>query len=671
MDARTLFLLGARHHQTGNLDKAMALYRQALDADPMMGDAALYLGLALQQNGLPDEALGWFERAVSLLPRDVDALNGLGAVCFEMGEIDRAREAHQAALDINPLSAEGMAGLANVHLSTGAIDLAIKLYHKGLAVAPDSPDLLTNLGVALKTAGRPREAVETLEKALTLNPESTDILYNLGNAWQERGDMAQARACFDKAGRIDPESVSARWGGCFAQLDMLYDTGQQIEAAREHYAASLDRLDRFLTLDSQDQIIQAARAVGGNQPFYLTYQGQNDRELQERYGNLVGRIMRAAYPQFAFPQFDPPSQERIRVGIASGFFHEHSVWKIPTRGWVHHLDRERFEVFGYYTGTKEDHCTADARQRFDRFFKEAIQFESLCQRILDDRLDVLIYPDIGMDPLCAKLGGLRLAPVQCVSLGHPMTTGLPDMDHFLSSDLMEPGNGDDAYTENLVRLPNLGVHYTPLRTGPPLHDRAHFGLPEDALLYLCPQSLFKYLPQYDRMYPEIALQVAGCRFVFIESGRADRLNERFKARLGRCFTDHGLAMDQHVTFLPYQAPEEYHALNCVCDVFLDSIEWSGFNTAMEAANAGLPAVILPKGHMRGHHSYAVQTCLGCRETIGRDLDHAIGLAVRMGTHDAFRQQMRIKTEAGRDTLFRDMEAIRGLETFLESVVRQG
>ena len=66
-----------------------------------------------------------------------------------------------------------------------------------------------------------------------------------------------------------------------------------------------------------------------------------------------------------------------------------------------------------------------------------------------------------MDPLAGRLAAQRLAPVQCVAWGHPETTGMPTLDYFLSSDLMEPPDGEAHYTEHLVRLPNLGLCYVP------------------------------------------------------------------------------------------------------------------------------------------------------------------------------------------------------------------
>jgi len=49
---------------------------------------------------------------------------------------------------------------------------------------------------------------------------------------------------------------------------------------------------------------------------------------------------------------------------------------------------------------------------------------------------VLLYSEIGMDGVAAQL--LRLAPVQCNNWGHPVTSGFPSLDYFLSSALMEP-----------------------------------------------------------------------------------------------------------------------------------------------------------------------------------------------------------------------------------------
>ncbi len=60
-----------------------------------------------------------------------------------------------------------------------------------------------------------------------------------------------------------------------------------------------------------------------------------------------------------------------------------------------------------------------------------------------------------MNPEVAELAALRLAGTQCSYIGHPQTSGFPTIDYFLSGDLIEPPDGQDHYSEKLVKLPNI------------------------------------------------------------------------------------------------------------------------------------------------------------------------------------------------------------------------
>ena len=151
-----------------------------------------------------------------------------------------------------------------------------------------------------------------------------------------------------------------------------------------------------------------------------------------------------------------------------------------------------------------------------------------------------------------KLAALRLAPIQCTSWGHPDTSGLPTMDYYLSSDLMEPPGADSHYTEKLIRLPNLSVYYEPLKIKAADVRRETFSLRKDAVLYFCLQSLFKYLPQYDEVFPRIAEKVGDCQFVFIRNADSIHVDRQFKHRVEQAFGRYGLNYRDYVTFLPRQ-----------------------------------------------------------------------------------------------------------------------
>ena len=137
-------------------------------------------------------------------------------------------------------------------------------------------------------------------------------------------------------------------------------------------------------------------------------------------------------------------------------------WKVPIKGWLERLDRDRFRLFGYHTSEKQDAATRAAQALCERFVQGPLPIERWRAEIAADRPHVLIYPEVGMDRASAALAAERLAPVQCNAWGHPDTSGFPTLDHYLSSDLMEPTDGQAHYTERLVRLPNLSIHYEPI-----------------------------------------------------------------------------------------------------------------------------------------------------------------------------------------------------------------
>jgi predicted O-linked N-acetylglucosamine transferase (SPINDLY family) len=408
--------------------------------------------------------------------------------------------------------------------------------------------------------------------------------------------------------------------------------------------------------------------VGADQPFYLAYQGFNDRDLQSRYGSLICRIMSHAYPSAALR--DPaPAGERVRVGIVSGFFRRHANWNVPIKGWLGQLDRRRFQVFGYWTGVLEDTETIAAADLCDRFRRAPMSMDAWRQTILADAPDVLIYPEVGMDAVTLQLAAQRLAPVQCTSWGHPDSSGLPTMDYFLSSDLMEPGEGDDHYTEKLVRLPNLSIYYEPVEVQEVPLARPDLGLRPTATVFWCGQSLFKYLPQYDEAFTRIARQAGDCQFAFIQHPHG-AVTDFFRKRLELAFASQGLNPAEHCIFWSRLDQKMFSAAVGQCDIILDSIGWSGCNTTLESLPHGLPVVTLPGKLMRGRHTMAILKMMGVTETIAATVDDYVATAVRLGKDLPWRKAIAAKMAANRDRVYRDRSCIEALQDFLEDVGRQ-
>jgi predicted O-linked N-acetylglucosamine transferase (SPINDLY family) len=288
---------------------------------------------------------------------------------------------------------------------------------------------------------------------------------------------------------------------------------------------------------------------------------------------------------------------------------------------------------------------------------------ALQKLIAAQQLDVLFYPDIGMHPLSYFLAFARLAPVQCVAGGHPVTTGIPTLDYYLSSRDLEPADAQDHYSERLVPLENLFNYFEqPHLSGPP-RVRGDFELPEEAHLYLCVQHLFKIHPDFDELAAAILCADPRGRLVLVQ-GHRDHwsllLRERLRRLLGEDMA--------RVQFLPWQPYEQYLHLLTLADVLLDTPHFNGGVTTLQALGLGLPMVTLPGAFLRGRQTYGCYRRMGVLDCVAADAQEYVRIAVRLATEPAWREQVRAQIRATNQVLFENVEVVRELEQFFRQAV---
>ena len=653
------------HHRAGRLSEAERLYRLVCAADAGNARAFHLLGVVAHQLGR-DDAADLVGRAAALEPGVAEVHNDRGVILAARRRFDEAVVAFAQAVARKPDYVEAHINLAMALRQLGRTDEALGYFERAVALRPNVAGLRNNLANALRELDRIDEALAHYDRAVALDPSFPIAHYNRGVALRRRGDIAQARAAFERAVALKPDFLDADFAACMAELPVLYRDADEIADRRAAYGVHLARLAVAVARAGTPAAL--AEVVGSHQPFYLAYQGLNDRTLQATYGELVCSVMAARYPAPPLPP-SAAADEPIRLGIVSGFFRRHSNWKIPIRGWLRGLDRRRFRVFGYHTGAERDAETAAAAALCERFVEGPLSLDAWRGAILADAPDILLYPEIGMDTVTAQLAAQRLARVQCASWGHPVTSGFPTIDYFLSSDLMEPPGAEAHYTEKLVRLPNLSIHYDPPDVGPCVLDRATLGLRASAAVYWCCQSLPKYLPQYDDVFARIARAVDDCQFVFIGFVGGGSVTATFRDRLDRVFADAGLAATDHCVILPRLEPDQFAAAIGQCDVVLDSIGWSGCNSTLESLAHDRPIVTLAGDVMRGRHTAAILEMIGMDETVARTVDEYVAMAVALGRDAAARAAVGARIAAGKHRVYRDQYCIAALETFLVGAAR--
>ena len=683
----------------GKLKQAVASFLNALSIDPDYVDALVNLGSAFRMQGKRGKAVECYERALSLAPGSTAASAGLrgaledqerlgraardgeappvpdaaspgthldaGNAYKDEGRLEEAAASYRRALSIDPEFSAAHVNLGNVLHAQGKAVEAVSCYRKALAVDPDLVEAHFNLANLLRDQNKLVEAAAHYDKAIALRPDLPDAHYGLGHVFRHQGRLHESLDCYRKALALDPGYAEARWALALSQIPKIFESGVEPSQCRNAFSAHLGELEGWF---DGARVAEGFRAVGSQQPFTLAYEEEDNRELLERYGRLCARLMGAWFERqgFVLPERSK-SEGKIRVGFVSQYFWNHSVWNAIVKGWFRMLNRERFAIHAFHLGDRRDEETALAESCSAHFEQGGRDLQHWVQAIIDQRLDVLIYPEIGMDPMTLRLASLRLAPVQAATWGHPETTGLPTIDYYLSAEDLEPDDAQEHYSERLVELPHLGCSYEPLKTEPIAPDLAKMGINPGLPLLLCPGMPFKYAPRFDWVPAEIAYRLGSCQLVFFAPEIAS-LADILRQRLESAFARRGLDFSEFGVFVPWQTGPVFDGLLSRADVYLDTIGFSGFNTAMQAVQCGVPIVTREGRFMRGRLASGILKRMGLQELVAGSEEEYVRLAVRLIQDRGHRERVRGLIESKRPILFEDAAPIRGLEAFLSRVV---
>jgi protein O-GlcNAc transferase len=662
--AECLHYLGVIKYQQGRHQEAVDLIKKALNLNKNDPEAHSNLGLALHGNGRHQLALDSYARALALNPRHPDALNNRGNVQRDLNRLAEALADYDSALALRPRFALAMAARADVLNRLGRPQEALDAIERALALQP-TPELHNTRGTVLQTLHRREEALLCFEQALQLDPTHLNAWNHKAGALYLMGRRDAALAALEQAARLAPQAADIRLKQAVVKLPIIRPAGDDLAAVRDDFARDLAAFDALL---AQQAVPNPLAVVGGCHPFYLSYHEQNNRALLSQYGAMCARLMAqwAVQRGLAAPAARKAGASPVRVGVVSAHIVEHPVWRAIVRGWFSELDSERFALHLFYLGSKEDGETAYARSRAAVMHQGVRSELEWARLIAGANVDVLIYPELGMDAMAPRLAALRLAPRQLATWGHPETTGLPTIDAYLSAAGLEDAQAQDHYSEQLIRLPNLGCYYEPAQVAPAAVDLAALGVRGGVPLFICPGSPFKYAPEYDHVLVEIARRCGPCQLLFFSNVQAGHLTQLLQTRLAQAFAQAGLAAQQYLVSIPWQPPARFYAILRQADVFLDTIGFSGFNTAMQAVDCALPIVTVEGHFMRGRFGSAILRRMGLDHLVQADSAGYVALACQLATDAALRASVRTAIASQRDVLYRDTAPIRALENYLAS-----
>ena len=600
---------GIGHQQRGEHREAEGIYRSLLDAAPDQRDATHFLGLALYQQGRTAEAFEHLARSIALNPRSADYHSNLVSVLLDGTDLEGARCHAENALTLD-------AAMVSAR---------------------------STLGAALLRLGEPAAALAHFETVIAADDRVADAHNNLGAALQGLGRLDDAVACYRRALSLDPDH-SAGWNNLGDALHALERIDEAGEACRRAYELAPGEVNLVT--------------------FLIAYQGENDRDLMSR----IARLFRPHLPAYPAPCSPLPrrADARRRIGFISSFWVAHSV-SVIYRRLVDRLGALDFDVILFAAGAHEGSDRQFAGEAGLDVVRLPANLDAAPRVVAERGLDALIYADIGMDPFTYFLAFTRLAPVQCVLAGHPVTTGIPTIDYYLSHADLHTDDGQERYSETLVDLPALPIYFRRPELPESPAGRAALGLGGEGALYVCPMMLFKFHPVFDAMLAAILRRDPSGQLVLFQDRKAPHLHEFLAERFAATIPD----VAERIVFRPFAPGDEFFAILMAADVLLDSHPFGSGTTAYMAFATGTPLVTLPGAEERGRVVYSCYRKMSLTDCIARDAGDYAGIAVRLGTDGAERARVSAAIRARNDVLYDDLAGADAIAEFLSTLPRAG
>ena len=656
LDATFRVQLGNLLAARGESRYAIDCYRRGLIMVPDMPVAANNLANLLAAGDDPLAALGQYRRAVIARGPHGDAEANLARLLTRLARHEEAARHARRAISLDPGNAGHHDAFAMLAWAMGEPEGAAAGFRKAVMLDPGLAAAWSNLGGAIKPSGQSELALAALGRAVTADPGLIEAHRNIGVQLADLADMDGARAAYARALALEPSDT-----GLAFKAAMTFNTIPWNDAEIDAIRGGIER--DLAALRDAGGTLRDPMAEVGLPNFHLAYHGRDDPDIQ----TMIARTYLDLCPGLAWeaPHCRAPAQRgpgrRIRIGFFSVFLHEHSIRYIA-EGVIRTLDRGAFEVVVIGTQPTSEISVFPPGSRPKRHIRVPNSLEPARRIIAEAALDILVYCDIGMEPLSYYLGFARLAPVQCVLQGHPVTTGIPNIDYFISSAWQEPADFRDHYTEACVRLSDIAFYYLQEPSAEP-GRRADFALPEDKHLYFCPQTLFKFHPHFDAMLRGI-LERDSDGMVLLLRDRSQHRTDQLAGRLNAALGD----LAGRVVWLERMSRERFYTLLTLSDVILDTPYFSGGNTTIQSLALGLPTITFASPHVRGRISIGWMRILETMDLIAATGDDYADIAVAAACDKSFRKRMDARLRANAPNLFRREAVVREHERFFRAAL---
>jgi predicted O-linked N-acetylglucosamine transferase (SPINDLY family) len=659
-------------HQAGDIDVAIASYRDLLVEQPGYAPAQHLLGTLLRDRGQRAEAEQAFAAALDAAPLYIEARVALARIYCDDGRTGPAVDLCQDGLATQPNEAALWRGLGLARLAQRRGRLARQAFKQAIALDPTDAETHYNNGVALQLMHQRDAALRSYQRALALKPDFLAADFNVGVIFREKGHWEAAVKAFEEVLGRDPRHVPsykalAETLLAARRLEEWFNVFDRFEAACPdalplavlalqvcQYRADFAKVEHYLERLQRDEFKSTSETELADcleeLLFLLLY---FDFEPESQFG--LYKAYDAVAPRVYGRPLQLPTQRRpgpIRIGYLSGDLRNHVMGKMMWSAIERH-DRERFQLFFYALSSASDKWTARYRRLSAHFEVIAdLTEQEAAQRIAADEIDVLV--DLATNTHGAKPGILALRParVQITHVASAGVVGLSTIDFKLTDACADLPETQRTQLETLLPMDGCVYpyrHIAPKQSHPFQRDR--LGLARDTVviggfvnpLKLSRRCLNLWREIFDRI-PNAVLAVSP-------------LSPEMRAVVGTLLSAASIPHHRVIVLPQGRNDAENQGRYEIIDFALDPMPYGGANSTIEALDMGVPVVTLV-GRRHGERStYSILSNLGVTQTIAGSGSEFVDIAVRLAREPAFMAEVKAAIRAAlADSQLTNMDA---------------
>ncbi|AAG51433.1 spindly (gibberellin signal transduction protein); 75377-80082 [Arabidopsis thaliana] len=617
--APAYYNLGVVYSEMMQYDNALSCYEKAALERPMYAEAYCNMGVIYKNRGDLEMAITCYERCLAVSPNFEIAKNNMAIALTDLGtkvklegDVTQGVAYYKKALYYNWHYADAMYNLGVAYGEMLKFDMAIVFYELAFHFNPHCAEACNNLGVLYKDRDNLDKAVECYQMALSIKPNFAQSLNNLGVVYTVQGKMDAAASMIEKAILANPTYAEA-----FNNLGVLYRDAGNITMA-------IDAYEECLKIDPD------SRNAGQNRLLAMNYINEGlDDKLFEAHRDWGWRFTRL-HPQYTSWDNLKDPERPITIGYISPDFFTHSVSYFIEAPLTHH-DYTKYKVVVYSAVVKADAKTYRFR---DKVLKKGgvwkdiygIDEKKIASMVREDKIDILV--ELTGHTANNKLGTMacRPAPVQVTWIGYPNTTGLPTVDYRITDSLADPPDTKQKQVEELVRLPDCFLCYTPSPEAGPVCPTP--ALSNGFVTFGSFNNLAKITPKVLQVWARILCAVPNSRLVVkCKPFCCDSIRQRFLTTLEQL----GLE-SKRVDLLPLILFNHDHMqAYSLMDISLDTFPYAGTTTTCESLYMGVPCVTMA-GSVHAHNvGVSLLTKVGLGHLVAKNEDEYVQLSVDLAS----------------------------------------